>query len=158
MYIARVLLCILVCTVSIMFSFCVVVREKFPSMYSLTSLSFKFQPCCLWFWKKCSLQEIILYHSQTFPLSNFWLFAVLSDNGKAWELRGYIACSCKRCCSPMVLCSLVPRLFFSGGCENAVWQGTRLGLSLVIMSHPCTYMLKVLPKDCMYLKTKICLK
>ena len=44
-YIARVLLCILVCTVSIMFSFCVVVREKFPSVYSLTSLSFNHVAC-----------------------------------------------------------------------------------------------------------------
>ena len=87
---------------------------------------FTLQPCCLCFWKKCSLQEIGLNSSQAFPLSNFWLLAIQSKTGWLVGRPGNEAS--KRCCSPMVLCSPVPDCYSPASAKKKKmqsWDETR---------------------------------
>ena len=87
MYMARVLLCILVCTVSIMFSFCVVVREKFPSVYSLTVYLSSFNHVACGFGRSvcCNKLPFIILRPSHCPIFDCLQYDQKLDSGKVWE-------------------------------------------------------------------------
>ena len=128
-------------------------EREFPSVYSPTSLSFSYVACVFGRSVHCKRLAWIVPRPSHCPIYDCLQYNQKLDGW--WEGLGM-----------RLARDAVHPWFYVVPCPTAILRqaqkkkkcspGMRLGLSHVIMSHPCTYKLKVLPTDC--IKTKICLE